>query len=93
MTIDTEMEKKMLSLIAAAVPGKFKRVKITRHTQLQKELGLNSLGLLALVFHCEETFGVVIERSDLKIDIGSVKTVGDLFVVCGQVLERAHTSI
>lgn len=78
MQLDGNVDEKIMTIIAGGVPGKFKKVKITRETHLQKELGLDSIGVLALVFRFEETFGIDIQELGVEIDIAKLKTVGDL---------------
>lgn len=78
MEIDTSFDEKIMTLIAGAVPGKFKKTRICRETHLQKELGLDSIGVLALVFHFEESFGIDIAEMGVDINIAKLKTVGDI---------------
>ncbi|MGZ4866420.1 MAG: acyl carrier protein, partial [Candidatus Angelobacter sp.] len=70
-----------MALIAEAVPGKFKKTKITRETSLQKELGLDSLGMLSLVFRFEELFGIDIAQMGVEVNIAKLKTVADIIGV------------
>lgn len=78
MEVDAKFDEKIVSVIAAAVPGKFRKIQITPQTSLQKELGLDSIGMLALVFRFEELFGIDIAEMGLDIDIAKLKSVGDL---------------
>lgn len=78
MEVDAKFDEKIVSLIAAAVPGKFRKTQITPQTNLQKELGLDSIGMLALVFRFEELFEIDIAGMGLNIDIAKLKLVGDL---------------
>ena len=87
---DQDLEQKVISLVANAVPSKFKKVPISSQTNLQKELGLSSLGMLALVFQMEEAFGVSLAGLDVTVNLASLSTVQDLTRVTEEVLERAH---
>ncbi len=91
MEFDAQFEEQICSLIKGAVPGRFKKVKITRETFLQKELGLDSLGILALVFRFEETFGVDLSQMDLQIELARLRTVGDLINTSREILEQLKT--
>jgi acyl carrier protein len=42
---------------------------------LHKELGLDSIGILALVFRFEESFSIDIAQRVLEIDVAKLKTV------------------
>lgn len=78
MEVDERFDEKIVSLIAAAVPGKFKKTQITLQTDLHKELGLDSIGMLGLVFRFEESFGIDIAGMGIEINIAKLKSVGDL---------------
>ena len=69
MEPDAKFDERIMALIAEAVPGKFKKTKITGETSLQKELGLDSLGMLSLVFRFEELFGIDIEQMCIDVNI------------------------
>jgi|GEM_PF-848140 acyl carrier protein len=88
MELDSKLDEKIISLIARAVPRKFKKVRLTRETQLQKELGFDSLGIVALVFRFEEAFSVDISQLDLKINIAKIRTVNDLIDISREVLSK-----
>jgi acyl carrier protein len=75
MLTDAEIESKTLALIAATVPVRFKKVTMTAATNLRKDLGIDSLGLAALMFRFEEVFGVDLNKTDT--DMSKIKTVGD----------------
>lgn len=90
MEVTTELDDKIIALIAASVPGKFKKTKITVATNLQQELGLDSIGMLALVFRFEESFGIDIAQLGLDINIAKLKTVGDLLQMGREILDKAQ---
>ena len=92
MEIDAKFEEKIVALISEAVPGKFKKTRITRETHLQKELGLDSLGMLSLVFRFEELYGIDIAQLGVDIDIARFKTVDDLITAGRDILGRVPVS-
>lgn len=92
MEIDAKLEEKIVALISEAVPGKFKKTRITRETHLQKELGLDSLGMLSLVFRFEELYGIDIAQLGVDIDIARFKTVDDLIAAGRDILGRVPVS-
>jgi acyl carrier protein len=72
------IEARILALISTAIPGRFRKTPITRATSLKRDLGLDSLGLLSMLFRFEQEFGVDVARveSDLRVD--RFRTVGDV---------------
>lgn len=91
MEVDAAFEGKILGLIAEAVSGKFRKVPIAKDTHLQKQLGLDSIGMLALVFRFEESFGIDIAQMGIDIDIAQLKTVDDLFRVSREIMTKAQS--
>jgi acyl carrier protein len=89
MEMDARFDEKIMALIAGAVPGKFKKTKITHETHLQKELGLDSIGVLALVFTLEESFEVDIAEMGVQIDIAKLKTVNDIIKAGRDIMSQA----
>jgi len=92
MEIDANFDEKIMTLIAGVVPGKFKKTKITLESHLQKELGLDSIGVLALVFQLEESFGIDITETGIAIDIAKLKTVGDIVNAGREILSHVPVS-
>jgi acyl carrier protein len=88
--MDADFERKIMALIARAVPGKFRKAKISKETHLQKELGLDSIGVLSLVFHFEEAFGIDIAETGAEIDIAKLKSVGDIIDAGRNIMSRVH---
>ena len=93
MEFDFKFEEKILGLIAEGIPGKFKKVKLTRETNMQKELGLDSIGMLALVFRFEEMFEIDIAQLGLEINIAKLRTVGDLLQAGRDILNQAESRV
>lgn len=90
MQIDTQFDEQIMGLIASGVAGKFKKVKITRETSLQKELGLDSIGMLSLVFRFEELFGIDIAQLGVEINVAKLKTVEDLIAAARSIMSKAQ---
>jgi acyl carrier protein len=90
MEPDAKFDERIMALIAEAVPGKFKKTKITRETSLQKELGLDSLGMLSLIFRFEELFGIDIAQMGIDLNIAKIKTVGDILAVARDIIIKIH---
>lgn len=89
MEFDDQMEAKVMSLIDEAVPRKFKKGALTRETHIQKELGLDSIAILSMVFRFEEIFKIDLSRVNLQVNMGELRTVNDLLKLCKEVLEQA----
>jgi acyl carrier protein len=86
MELATQLEEQIVSLVMSAVPEGCRKVKITPGTSLQKELGLDSLAVLALMFRFEETFHV--DLSQEKFDVARMRTVGDLIATGKDIVQR-----
>ncbi|HKT49020.1 MAG TPA: phosphopantetheine-binding protein [Candidatus Angelobacter sp.] len=93
MEFNGKLEEKILGLIAEGIPGKFKKVKLTPETNLQKELGLDSIGMLALVFRFEEVFGIDIAQLGIDINVAKLRTVGDLLQAGRDILTEAESKV
>jgi acyl carrier protein len=87
---DAQFDEQIMGLIASGVAGKFKKVKITRATSLQKELGLDSIGMLSLVFRFEELFGIDIAQLGIDINVAKLKTVDDLIGAARGIMSKAQ---
>jgi acyl carrier protein len=89
MELDATFDEKIMALIAEAVSGKFKKTKIVRETHLQKELGLDSIGMLSLVFRFEELFSIDIAQLGIEINVAKFKTVNDLLSAAHDIMNKA----
>ena len=92
MELDAQFEQQIINLIASGVAGKFKKVKISRETSLQKELGMDSIGMLSLVFRFEELFGFDIAQMGIDVNITKLKTVDDVLVTAHDILSKTQLS-
>jgi acyl carrier protein len=89
MDTDSQFETKVLSLIFETVPRKFKKTAITGETHLQKELGLDSIAILAMVFRFEEVFKIDLGRINFQVNMGELRTVNDALKMSKEILEQA----
>jgi acyl carrier protein len=93
MPLDSHFDQQIIDLVASGVSGKFKKVKITGATNLQKELGMDSIGMLALVFRFEELFGIDMVQMGVDVNIAKLKTVNDLIQAARDVLTKAQPTV
>lgn len=89
MEVDAEFDGKIIAIISNGVSGRFKKTNITSETHLQKELGLDSIGILAMVFRFEESFGIDIAQLGVEINIAKLRTVGDVTQAARDILNKA----
>lgn len=83
-------EERVLKLVAQTLPRKYKNTRIDTDTQLRSQLGIDSLGLLALLFSFEKEFHLDISKVDLAPFVGRLKTVGDLLTVSQELIEQGR---
>ncbi len=89
MDTDSQFDIKVLSLIAETVPRKFKKTAITGETHLQKELGLDSIAILSMVFRFEEVFKIDLGRINFQVNMGQLRTVNDALKMSKEILKQA----
>jgi acyl carrier protein len=89
MEVAGELDEKIINIISQGVSGRFKKTKITPETHLQKELGLDSIGILAMVFRFEELFGIDIAQLGVDVNVAKLKTVGDVTQAARDILNKA----
>lgn len=87
-----EFEHKVLSLIAEAVPAKFKKLAVTPEMRLQRDLGLDSIGMLALMFRFEQTFGLDLGTVDIGANLGQMRTVADALTLSYEIYESSQAA-
>lgn len=86
--VDTNIENRLLALLADATPRR--RVDaITRATHLRRDLGLDSIGILSLVFQFEREFEVNIAGTNVHLNMSRLRTAGDLIETAKTVLAAA----
>jgi acyl carrier protein len=84
----SRFEETVIKLIAEVAPNASQK-KITLDTQLQRELGMNSLAIALLVFRFEEAFEVDIAGIEDKVDITAIRTVNDVIRVARELVGGA----
>lgn len=92
MEHDEQFDEKILSLIAEAVPKKYKKAGITRDMRLLADLGIDSLGVTALVFRLEEMYGITVDDINFDTSLSQVRTVGDALDMSRKLIEQAKTA-
>jgi acyl carrier protein len=80
MTVTDDLDLRLLEAIGDAMPMHRKELRIQPEMRLHADLGLDSLGLLALLFRLQEVFATKFE-DDPDIDVGAMRTVDDLLRV------------
>ena len=93
MEPDENFDEKIYSLIAEAVPKKYKKAVITREMRLLADLGIDSLGVAALIFRLEERFGINVNDIDFDADLGHLRTVGDAVEISRKLIKQAKAAI
>ena len=89
MQVETQIEEKILALLSEFIPHKKKLRELTKETELQRELGVNSIALLSLVFRVEEEFKVDLSQIDFGAELAKLRTVGDLLAIGNDLLANA----
>ena len=89
MEPDEKFDEKILSLIAEAVPKKYKKAGITKDMRLLADLGIDSLGVAALVFRLEEMYGISVDDIDFGANLSQMRTVGDAIEMSRKLIEQA----
>jgi acyl carrier protein len=89
---DTTFDQKMLSLITEAVPAKFRKTAFTPEMRLQRDLGLDSIAMLALLFRFEQAFGIDLATVDVGGSLARMRTVADALAFGRQALEQANSA-
>lgn len=92
MEPDEKFDEKILSLIAEAVPKKYKKAGITKDMRLLADLGIDSLGIAALVFRLEEMYGISVDDIDFGAGLSQMRTVGDAIDMSRKLIEQAKTA-
>lgn len=85
-----EFAEKIIALIAEAVPRRYRKAGLRQDMQLQRDLGLDSMGLAALVFRLEGVFGIDLGAVDLGAHMGSIRTVGDAIAASRKIVDQAR---
>lgn len=89
-TAPDEFADKIMALIAEAVPRRRRKVGLRADMHLQHDLGLDSMGLAALLFRLERTFGIDLSTIDFGAQLGSIRTVGDAIAMSRKIVGQAR---
>lgn len=92
MEPDEKLDEKILALIAEAVPKKYKKAGITKDMRLLADLGIDSLGLAALVFRLEEAYGISVDDIDFGSGLSQIRTVGDAIDWGRKLIKQTETA-
>lgn len=92
MEPDEKFDEKILSLIAEAVPKKYKKAGVTKDMRLLADLGIDSLGIAALVFRLEEMYGINVDDIDFGAGLSQMRTVGDAIDMSRKLIEQAKAA-
>ena len=85
MTANPDLESAIVSIIRQATPSQFKKGAITVDMRLQRDLGLDSLGIAALLFRLQDDFGLdLFADPDLSARIGDLRSVEDLVALAAR---------
>lgn len=73
-----ELDTRILAAVNDAIPLEERNgTQIDGSTHLEADLGLDSLGVLALLYRLRWAFGVE-DEDDPEVDVGAIRTVEDL---------------
>lgn len=89
MDFNTHSESRIEELVLEAVPPRRRPAKLSREMRLHHDLGIDSLGTVALVFRLEQAFGIDLLEFAQDIDIRRLRTVQDLIDVSRQIMQQA----
>lgn len=79
MNADASLDQAILAHIREVVPARFKKVAITRDMRLQRDLGLDSLGIASLLFRLEGEFGLdLMGDPEMPARMRGLRSVEDL---------------
>ncbi len=87
---DAQLESRLLALIASAVPRAKTKTGLSRETRLHRDLGLDSIGILALVFRFEEEFGIDLAQTAAHFQIATLRCAGDLIDAAKTILAETQ---
>src|SRR5262245_28108630 len=92
VSTDVDVERSVLSLVKSLMPSSGRsRKAIHRDMSLRKDLGLDSIRLVALVVRFEEALNVDISKAG-EIDFTKIQTVGDVIDIGQLLVVRCRTT-
>lgn len=81
-------EERALKVISQAVPPAFRKVKVTRESNLTRDLGFDSFAFVSLVNSFDEEFGVDSLEVRDDFDRSSIRTVADVLRIGREIVEQ-----
>ena len=89
MGTNRDVQDTVFSLVSSVVPVEKRRPAVlTRDLHLRRDLGLDSLRLVALVVRFEECLGINLGKA-VDIDLARIQTIGDMIDVAQRLVERS----
>jgi len=83
-----QVEALIVRLLREVIPYQFAKKEIRPEMSLQQELGIDSLGKVALAFRLEEQLGV--DLSEFSGNIHEIRTVQDMVAATRDLIARAE---
>ena len=81
-----DLDKTILKLVREVIPWQFAEKEIRPEMSLQTELGIDSLGKVAIAFRLEEEFGA--DLTQYSGGLEEIRTVNDLLTVARQLVQQ-----
>ncbi|HLG88038.1 MAG TPA: acyl carrier protein [Alphaproteobacteria bacterium] len=79
MKTEADLERAVIATMREILPAEFRKAAITPEMRLQRDLGLDSLGIASLLFRLEEEFGLdLFSDPELSAKMGDLRSVADL---------------
>jgi acyl carrier protein len=85
-SVDTS--RLVVDLIQEVLPWRSSRRDISDELSLADDLGIDSLGMVALAFRIAEELEIDLDLDDETIDLVSIETVGDVHAAVAAILQR-----
>ncbi|MFL6336277.1 MAG: acyl carrier protein [Pyrinomonadaceae bacterium] len=85
-----EVEATVIKFLREVMPWRLANKEISHAMFLQKDLGIDSMGLVALAFRFEEEFGVDLE--EFPVEVADIRQVGDVVALARNMTLAAKKS-
>lgn len=83
-----EIEATVIKFLREVMPWRLAKKEISHDMFLQKDLGIDSMGLVALAFRFEEEYGVDLE--EFPVEVGEIRRVGDVMALARELTLAAE---
>jgi len=80
-----DLDQTILKLVREVIPWQFAKKEITPEMSLQTELGIDSLGKVAIAFRLEEELGA--DLTQYSGGLEEIRTINDLLTVARQLVK------